>query len=131
MIDFIGKLLFKRIPDTIQNDEPQLLANSDMAKSSPDVENIVVAQALVSHLNEILDWKDRVDSINYLANEAAKAAGNITYTTSEDQMMAAITAIGGSNGVVDFELAKTAMALVFDMYDLMALSSLTGMNIDA
>jgi hypothetical protein len=128
MIDFIGKILFKRKPEEIQNDNPQDINKGQLAIDSTDSEGFVVASALVAHLNEILDWKDRVDAIDYLAAEAIKTAGNPTYYTKDEQLVNAILAINGSGNTVDLELVKVAMGIVFDMYDVMALSAVTDMN---
>ena len=127
MIDFIGKLLFKRVPEEIVSDDPQFLT-SELSLPTPDDENLVVAQALVNHLNEILDWKDRVDAIDYIANDAALSAGNPTYSTTEETIINAIATIGGSGNNIDFELAKRAVGIVQNMFDVMAISSVTGMN---
>ena len=129
MLDFIGKLIFKRTPDDIIPDDPQYIKNQEFSQVVPvQNEDLVIAGAFVAHINEILDWRDRIEAIDYLANNASKSAGNPSYGTTNEQIINAIIQVGGSGSLVDFELVKNCVTIVFDMYDVMALSALTGTN---
>jgi hypothetical protein len=127
MFDFIGKLLFKRTPDEIVADDPQAI-NTTLTVDPAVEEDLAIAQGLMDHLNAIRDWRNRVDAIDYLSGQAAKSGGNPEYATTREDIANAIVTIGGSGNMVDFEMAKAALAIVFDMFDVMALSAIAGTN---
>jgi hypothetical protein len=91
--------------------------------SQSDIDDLAIAEALVNHLNTILDYKDRMASLEYLSNQAMANFDNITYTTTSESLVNSIAMIGGQDGIVDFQLARTAIELVLEWIDLQAADS--------
>lgn len=88
----------------------------------------IVVDKLMAHLDTIKEFYDRLDAIDYLADNAAKLAGNTKYTTSDDSIIKGISTLGGYNNVVDFDLFKKAIDIVLEGYKQMALVQLTGVK---
>lgn len=89
-------------------------------ESQVSLDDAAVAQILVDHLNTILDYRDRMDSLEYLATQAKANFDNITYTTTSQGLINSIIAIGGKDGSVDFQLIRTAIELVLEWIELQA-----------
>lgn len=124
MFDFLNKFKKEWNPENILTDNsPDISFVSD---NLTDHEELALAQRLADHLNEIIDYKNRLDSIDYLSNQAKSNFDNITYVASDESMVNAISAIGGSNGTVDFFLVCDAIRLVLEFIDQTALEALTG-----
>jgi hypothetical protein len=127
MFDFLKNFKFEWNPDRIISDPlPDTLVSP--VYNQEDRDELEVAQALCDHLNEIIDWKDRIDAIDYLSAEAKNNFSNLTYTTAEEGIVNAIISIGGKDGTIDFNLAQTAMNMILDWHDITALDSITGVN---
>lgn len=127
MFDFLEKLKLKWRPEEIQNDA-SVVEKNDFTSDLNDNDDIV-AQALCDHLNEIQKWKDRLDSIDFLANQARKEFDDIKYSTTNESLMNAIISVDkGYKDTVDFQLAHKSMELLLEWYDVMALRTVTGVG---
>lgn len=113
----------KYIPKEIYNLlEEELNENSDVSVDDANA----VADKLLSHLAIIKDYYDRLDSIDYLCDNAEKMAKNPTYKTNDNEIIESISALGGSYGVVDFELFKKSIDIIIQSFENMAVGSLSG-----
>jgi len=87
-----------------------------------------IANKLMDHLALIQDYNNRIDSIDWLINNAKKMAGNLRYTTNDQGLLAAIADIGGDSNYVDLALFEKAVDTVIESYKHQALVSLTGVT---
>ena len=126
MFDFLDKFKSIWTPDKILNEpDVTLIEDSGSVNLASDLE---LAQTLCDHLNEMQEWKNRIESLDWLASQARQNFDNIAFTTIDESLINSIIKIGGSDGTVDFQLAKTSMELLFDWYDITAMKSLTGVE---
>lgn len=93
---------------------------------SQSQEDETIANKLMDHLALIQDYNNRIDAINYLIDNARTLSGNLIYTTDDTNLMASITALGGTGNSVDLKLFEKSVDLVIQGYKEMALISLTG-----
>lgn len=114
-----------RDPGKIDN---SFIVDEELGSNQVDTETLLVAEKLMEHLRIIRDFEERVKSIEYLSNSAEKLAGNLTFTTNDSGIIAAITNLGGTSNVVDFTLFKKAIDIMISSYEQMALVSLTGVK---
>jgi len=81
---------------------------------------------LEDHLKEIKEWKERVESLEFLAKNAEKLAGNVEFETEKEDILTSILALGAEGNKVDFELFKKSVEIVVDGFDQQTLVSMTG-----
>jgi hypothetical protein len=86
------------------------------------------ANKLMDHLAIIQDYNNRIDSINWLIDNAKKLAGNLVYSTDDQNIINAINDLGGTGNSVDLRLFEKAVDQVIEGYKQQALISLTGAN---
>lgn len=95
--------------------------------TSNETENInAIAAKLMNHLAIIQSYNNRIEAIDWLINNAKSMSGNLKYSTNDESIIAAIRTIGGTDNFVDLSLFETAIDLVIESFDKMALISLTG-----
>ena len=127
-MDFLDNINISHIPLPISNDDP--IANltiADLANNSTLQADTDLVQTLVNHLNSILDWRDRIDGINYLADQSFSDANNLTFFATNPDIITASTSIGGAeDGTIDLNLIKTAIALTLEWQEWTAMNSLSG-----
>ena len=101
------------------------IAGIPTTDNPPDkIEDYEIAQTLADHLNLILDYKDRLDAFDFLANQAKSNFVDVSYIADSDNLINAINKIGGKDGIVDFALAQEAMSLVLEWMELTAADSI-------
>ena len=117
-------------PKKIYNDN--IIDNSSSSVSSNEVqlESEKVVQRLLDHVATINEYNDRLDSIDYLINNANTLAGNLIYTTTDQTILDAIATIDTVKNYVDFELFKKCIELILNNYDSMTVDALVGNNGD-
>lgn len=87
---------------------------------------ISIAQKFTRHIGAIKEWKERIESIEFLASNAAKMAGNPTYKTVDPDVKLAIEVFNGNEDEVDFRMFMEAVDIVIDGYKQQALVGLAG-----
>lgn len=122
MFDFINKFKIKWNPNEILSSE---VAGNLVQEPVQDLESQQIAQTLCDHLNTIMDYQDRLASLNYLADTARSNFDDLVYTTSEEQLVNAIIQLGGKDGTVDFALIQKVINLMLEWYTVTAADSLT------
>jgi hypothetical protein len=90
--------------------------------------NIALIQKFEAHLKEIKAWQDRIESIEYLASNAKKLAGNISYKSVDEDVKEAITYFSGKEDEdeVDFDMFVDCVDILIDGYKQQALVGLLG-----
>lgn len=91
-------------------------------------ESLKVADRLLEHLKLIKQYQKRLDTLDYLINNAASLTGELSYTTNDDDIKNAITAYGYTGNVVTFEMFKRAISDIIDNYNNMVINSIAGLN---
>lgn len=81
---------------------------------------------LIMHARIIKEWRDRIESIQYMQDNAAKLAGNPIFITTESDVARAVEVLGGKNGTIDFDMFKKSIDIVLEGYKQMALVAITG-----
>jgi len=95
--------------------------------SSEEIDDInETANKLMDHLALIQDYNNKIDSIDWLINNAKKMAGNLRYTATDPALINAIRELGGDGNYVDLTLFEKAIDTVIEGYNQQALVSLTG-----
>jgi hypothetical protein len=122
MLDFLTKFKQKWKPANILNDD---VSGNVVEQSVNDIQDQTIAQALCDHLNLIADFNDRLDSLNYLSDQAKSNFKDISYTTAEESLVNSITVLGGKDGTVDFALIQDCVNLMLEWYTVTAADSLT------
>lgn len=115
--DLLDKFKFSWTPDRIMSSEE---IGTEPLVDAQYEEDVKIAQALADHLNLIDDFKNRYEALDYLANQAKANFGNITYTTTDENLINSIIIIGGKDGIVDFNLILDAIDLVIQWIDVTA-----------
>ena len=87
---------------------------------------IAMAQKFTRHIAAVKEWKDRIESIEFLATNAEKLAGNPIYKTVDPDVKLAIAAFDGGEDEVDFQMFKEAVEVVINGYKQQALVGLAG-----
>jgi hypothetical protein len=123
-MDFLNK--FKAIwkPNEILLDDISG-STSQPLDEAPIDEDTIIAQKLCDHLNMITDFKKRIESIDYLSEQAKKNFTDISYSTTDEYLVNAITSVGGIDGTVDFALIQHVIDLMLEWYNMTAADSLT------
>lgn len=123
-MDFLKK--FKSIwkPNDILLDEVSG-STSQPLNEAPIDEDTIIAQKLCDHLNMITDFKKRIESLDYLSEQSKKNFTDISYTTTDEYLVNAITTIGGADGTVDFALIQDVIDIMLEWYTVTAADSLT------
>lgn len=101
-------------------------SKEDNPSSLHDIENEILVDKLLDHLNTIKDFRDRVDAIDHLIKGAEKLAGNPKYTTTDESLISDIKLMGETGNVIDFQLFKKSIDVVVSGYKQMALVAITG-----
>lgn len=99
--------------------------NTKLTSEAPLDEEAILAQKLCDHLNMIMDFKDRIESIDYLSDQARKNFTEISYTTTDEYLVNAINTVGGKDGTVDFALMQEVIKIMLEWYNVTAADSLT------
>jgi len=103
------------------------VVNNDASTKS--IENsTVIATKLLDHLAIIKDFRDKIDAVDYLIENAEKLSGNIRFDVSEKDIQRAIKSIGYSGNYIDFNVFKEAVTLLVQAYGEVALIELTGVR---
>lgn len=89
-------------------------------------ETAAAMDKLLMHARVIKEWRDRIDAIRYLQDNAAKLAGNPVFITTEQDVARAVEVMGGKNGTIDFEMFQKCVENVLEGYRQMALVAITG-----
>jgi hypothetical protein len=100
-----------------------------LKESSIDLAVLSTSEAmdkLLLHARVIKEWRDRIDAIKYLQDNAAKLAGNPVYISAEQDICRAVEVLGGSNGTINFKMFQEACDIVLEGYKQMALVAITG-----
>ncbi|MDD2231043.1 MAG: hypothetical protein PHY48_16770 [Candidatus Cloacimonetes bacterium] len=90
------------------------------------IETEAAMDKLLMHARVVKEWRDRIDAIQYLQDNAAKLAGNPTFIATEQDIARAVEVMGGKNGTIDFALFQTCTENVLEGYRQMALVAITG-----
>lgn len=123
MLDLLSKLKFKWTPLDILPDS--VSGEQQAARPIEEEDEEIIAQKLCDHLNMIMDFKDRIESIDYLAAQSLKNFENISYSTVDQNLINAIIDVGGKEGVVDFDLIKNVIEIMLVWYTSTAADSIT------
>ena len=97
---------------------------SQQLSISSDIDE--TANTLMDHLAIIQDFNNRIDSIEWLIDNAKKLAGNLKYVTTDQGIIKAIKDLGGDGNYVDIRLFELSIDMVIEGYKQQALISLTG-----
>lgn len=118
------RINIKYTPSEIKVEE--ISSNTNLTGS--DLANLKIANKLVRHLDQIREYKDRVDAIDYLIKSAKEKSGNPTFTTEDAAIKSAIQKMSGIKDLnsVDFELFSKCVDIIIKSYEEQALVSITG-----
>lgn len=110
------------------NHRPQEIVSGDVVETDVGAleQDLEVASRLLQHLQVIQEYKDRVDAVDYLADNAEKLAKGISFDTENKDIIAGIKQLGFDGKTVTFEMFKVAIADVIEGYEQLALVSMTG-----
>lgn len=126
-MDSLNNILIQHSNATIANDDPQSQASiSALSVDNQTLQDIEVIQAIVDHINEIQNWKERIDSLDYLSNLSALDAKNVSFKATDISLRNAITGFTGNPDDVDLTFIKSITAIVLEWHDWTALNSLSG-----
>lgn len=123
-MDLLQKFKLLWQPNEIVSDEISGKADQKILDSEPD-EALEGAQRVADHLNMIMDYQDRVESIEYLATQARKNFTNLSFQANDEYVYNAVTSLGGQDGVVDFSLIQEVIEILLDSYNQTAAEALT------
>lgn len=112
----------------IYNDDPQEIASASINAEQID-ESYEIMQSFIDHLNEIEKWKDRIESLKWLANDAKQSAGNPEYEIDTEQLRNMSVSLGGRSDVIDFAMFQKCMNLTLEWYDKLALQAVSSGNL--
>lgn len=121
--DFLNKFKATWKPNEILDDA--ISGNIGQLDEKPLDDTDEVAQRLCDHLNQIMDFRDRLDALDYLSEQSLKNFGNLAYSTEEPGMINSIISLGGKDNTVDFELIKHVVDVMFEWYNLTAANAIT------
>ena len=121
--DFLNKFKSTWKPNEILDDA--ISGNIGQLDEKPLDDTDEVAQRLCDHLNQIMDFKDRLGALDYLSEQSLKNFGNLAYSTEEPGMINSIISLGGKDNTVDFELIKHVVDVMFEWYNLTAANAIT------
>lgn len=121
--DFLNKFKATWKPNEILDDA--ISGNIGQLDEKPLDDTDEVAQRLCDHLNQIMDFKDRLGALDYLSEQSLKNFGNLAYSTEEPGMINSIISLGGKDNTVDFELIKHVVDVMFEWYNLTAANAIT------
>ena len=110
--DFLNKFKSTWKPNEILDDA--ISGNIGQLDEKPLDDTDEVAQRLCDHLNQIMDFKDRLGALDYLSEQSLKNFGNLAYSTEEPGMINSIISLGGKDNTVDFELIKHVVDVMFE-----------------
>lgn len=99
--------------------------NRQLLDEAPISDGQILAQKLCDHLNQIKDFNDRIESLDYLSSQALSNFDNLSYSTDDQSLYNAIISVGGKDNTVDFELIKNVINIMFEWYNLTAANSIT------
>lgn len=99
--------------------------NRQLLDEAPISDGQILAQKLCDHLNQIKDFNDRIESLDYLSSQALSNFDNLSYSTDDQSLCNAIISVGGKDNTVDFELIKNVINIMFEWYNLTAANSIT------
>lgn len=119
-------------PKEILNDNvntPGFYKDTNSTKNTVvEEESLKVADRLLEHLKLIKQYQKRLDTLDYLIDNASSLTGELSYTTDDDDIKNAITAYGYTGNVVTFEMFKRAVSDIIDNYNNMVINSIAGLN---
>lgn len=121
--DFLNKFKATWKPNEILDDA--ISGNIGQLDEKPLDDTDEVAQRLCDHLNQIMDFRDRLGALDYLSEQSLKNFGNLAYSTEEPGMINSIISLGGKDNTVDFELIKHVVDVMFEWYNLTAANAIT------
>ena len=115
----------KRDPRKISNDEKLNISDDENLSSYSDKE---IIDKLSQHLQILKDYEDRLESIQWLLNNASNLSNSLKFETNDDSVKSAIISFGRQGNVVDFELFKEAIEIYIQGIKESTLMSLTGVK---
>ena len=89
-------------------------------------ENNIIVDKLIRHLSLIDKYSKQIEAIDYLISNAEKLSGRPSYTTIDEELNKAIVALGGTEGIVTFDIFKKAVDIMLQTQEDMAILALTG-----
>lgn len=113
-------------PLEVENLDPTAIAQNVQSEASGSDEAEAIANRLMDHLAQIQAYRDRIDAIDYLINNARSLSGNLQYITTDTGLLTAIQSLGENIDYVDLKLFEKAVDIVIEGYKEMSLISLTG-----
>lgn len=88
---------------------------------------IALAQKFISHINAIKEWRDRKDSIRFLAENAKKLSNGFYIETENRDVLDSIRAMSNTeSNVIDMKLLEECINIVISGMEQHALIALTG-----
>jgi hypothetical protein len=93
-------------------------------------DDINIVKKLLDHLKLISDYRDKLDAVDFLINNAENLAGNLRYEVTDPSIASAVKELGGDGTYVDFDIFKIAVKEMIEFYDETALLQLTGADND-
>ena len=91
-------------------------------------ESLKIADRLLEHLSLIKKYQDRLDTIDYLSDNASTLSNDLSYTTEDEDIKSAIIAYGYTGNTVTFEMFKKAIDDIINNYQSMTIDALAGIN---
>jgi hypothetical protein len=119
----------KVINETLTDENSDIyttIKSSDIVKE----ESIKVANRLLEHLKVIDEYNKRLDTIDYLINNAESLIQKeLSYSTEDEDILEAIRSYGGTNNIVTFDMFKQSVDDILESYENMVITTLAGTNI--
>jgi hypothetical protein len=112
-------------PKPITSADISLLKNP-VSKSMES--SVAIAKKFIKHLDAVKEYRDRIDAVNYLIDQAEQLAGNVRIDVKDESIQTAIKALGGSGKYIDFDLFKKAVEVMDTAYAELALIEFTGVR---
>lgn len=118
-------------PKEILNEKTNSLYSSTSRVSSDIVqeESLKVADRLIEHLSLIKEYQERLNTIDYLSDNASNLAQGLSYSTDDEDIKSAIIAYGETGNVVTFAMFKKAINDIIENYNNVVITSLAGIKL--